>query len=184
MTDGTVTDGTSTGGTVTVGSGGSGGTGLSGTVGSCGAAIGVSLVNAEEGAVAGAVDEGDDGFGLGACAGWTGAGVDRRVAGAADCVTTRPVPFGRPTSFRGVALRGSDVWAATRWRYAVAASRGGSTTVGLERFSPTLIEGNGDGAKPRRTITLNRTNVAPAAQAQSLTLSRRDAWTLMLPLSG
>jgi hypothetical protein len=190
VTDGTVTVGTSTVGTVTVGRDGTGsdGTGSAGTVGSCGVATDASSLGDPEAGGLGAEGAGDgddeDGFGSGACAGRTGVGADRLVVGPAGCATTRPLPCGRPTWVGFAAVRGSDVCTAARWRYAAAASSAGSTTVGLEGLCSAFTEGNGDGAKPRKTITVNRITAPPAAEAQSLTSSRRDAWTLMITLSG
>ena len=118
MTVGTVAGPTVTGGVVTVGSvgtggrGGRGGTTLSGTVGTCGRALGASLVGVDEGAA----DAGDDcGFGSGLCVGPTGVGAARREAGAPGCVVTRPFAR-RSTSLGFVAAEGRNSCTATRWR--------------------------------------------------------------------
>jgi hypothetical protein len=179
-----MTGGTSTGGVVTVGGVGSGASG-SGVVGTGTGMVGSGLGAAGAGADAGGVD--DDAFESGVCADRTGAGAARFVGVPAvvGCAATRPSPFGRPASLRLAFDARRAAYVAPPCGYApTAASLLRSTTVGLECLWPTPNEANGDGAMPSTTITAKSSNVAPAAQIQSRTSSRRDACTLMLPLSG
>ena len=157
-------------GTIEVGSGGDG----SGTAGGGAAA---SAAGAEAGA--GAVGR------SGVWVGFTGDGVGRCADGPDfGCATAAlfPAPgtlcFGFAGWFAGEGLAGLCSGATLK------RASCGTMTVRLEGEWPMPKDGNGDRPIPSTTITVNRTTAPATADPHSRMSSRREAWTLMIPLSG